>query len=379
MNRPVKFLHIFDDEKITRTTIDLFKKLEEYEQTFVIISEGEREKPENYSPPDSVQILNKSAELTSRLREMIESHDVIFFQALSYEKAKVLSNIKANKKIFIWGLWGFELYNIVDYFGDFKDSNISTTKKEKSLKSRIRDFYTFNFIYRRAVKKLDICLFLLESDFDLLSKFIRHDAIWMTACYQTAENIHGIKNDFEVAGNSILLGNSSTPSNKHAQVFDILKAYDLGDRSLIAPLSYGDDEYREEIIKLGKENFGENFKPLTSFFDIDSYLEEIKNCAHVIMAHERQQGFGSIIMMLLGGSKVYLSNAGPLYSWFKDLDVVIFCVEKDLPDELDEPLNDEEKEHNKKILTGYLSEEIVLVRLKMIFEKAASLFLSKAK
>lgn len=379
MNRPVKFLHIFDDEKITRTTIDLFKKLEEYEQTFVIISEGEPEKSENYSSPDLVQILNKSADLTSRLEELVESHDVIFFQALSYEKAKVLSNIKSNKKVFIWGLWGFELYNIVDYFGNFKDSNISTTKKEKSLKSRIRDFYTFNFIYKRAVKKLDICLFLLESDFNLLSKFISHDAIWMTACYQTVENIHGIKNDFEVAGNSILLGNSSTPSNKHAQIFDALKAYDLGDRSLIAPLSYGDDEYREEIIKLGKENFGGNFKPLTSFFDIDSYLEEIKNCAHVIMAHERQQGFGSIIMMLSGGSKVYLSNSGPLYSWFKNLGVVIFCVEKDLPHELDEPLNDEEKEHNKKILTGYLSEELVLVRLKTIFEKAASLFLSKAK
>jgi dTDP-N-acetylfucosamine:lipid II N-acetylfucosaminyltransferase len=371
MNHSIKILHIFDDEKITKPTIDLFRKLPEYDQTFAVLTNEPKKWQDSNPLETSVRLLADSSGSVGEMRDLIEKYDIIFLQALSYYKAKAINSSKLNKKVFIWGLWGYELYNIVNYFGKQENRYFNTFyKNKKSIGRKLRDFYTYKIVYKQAVKKIDICLFLLEKDFELLSKSIRHDAVWMTGCYQTIENIQGLHQNFKVHGNSILVGNSSTPSNKHEKVFEVLKNADINDRQIIVPLSYGDSEYRKIILNQGKDMFGGQFKPLTEFMDIDSYLEEIKSGSQVIMAHERQQAFGSIMTMLLGGAKVYLSEASPLYQWFKEMGVHIFSFENDLPDGLNKSLNEEEIERNKQILTGYLAEDSVLIRLKKVIETA---------
>lgn len=380
MNQQTKILHIFDDEEITKSTIDLYKNLKAYDQTFLIITDDEKKWSNIFPSNDSVQILINSSNLISQLRQLINNYDIIFLQALSYHKAKAISIWKFNKKVFIWALWGYELYNIFNYFSSQDNQYLSTTEKKKTgIINKLRDIYIFDIVYKKAVKKIDICLFLLKKDFELLSSSLHHNAVWMTSCYQTIENIYGEKRTFTIRGNSILIGNSSALSNRHERVFNILEGANIENRSLVVPLSYGDSDYREKILEQGEKLFREQFRPLINFMKMDDYLEEIKTCSHVIMAHERQQGFGSIIMMLLGGAKVFLSSSSPLYDWFKKLDIIIYCVERDLPRELNGFLTNEEKEHNKRILTKYLSEESVLLQLKEVIDKAISISESRLK
>ena len=330
MNQPVKILHIFDDEKISQPTINLFRKLLGYDQTFIVIAAKEEKWSNIFQANNSFRLLPHTPDLNSRLRHLIGEYDIIFLQALSFEKARAISSRKFDGKVFIWGLWGYELYNIFSYFNPRKNQNFSTIgNKKNNIISKIRDFYTFNIIYKKAVKKIDICLFLLEQDFKLLSDSLDHNAVWMTACYQTVENMYGRRRDFTIRGDSILIGNSSTSSNRHEYVFGLLEGADTGNRRIIVPLSYGDPEYRNEVIKSGENIFKKQLRPLIDFMDLETYLEEIKTVSHVIMAHERQQGFGSIVMMLMGGAKVFLSESSPLYDWLKELGVFVFCVESD--------------------------------------------------
>lgn len=354
MQKESRILHIFDDELICRSTIELYKKLDQLDQKFIVISNSS-EKWRQYFPNDSsVMTLPVSDDIHNRLSKEISNYDIIILQAFSVAKAKSILKSKFNDKVFIWALWGYGLYNIVNYFKP-SDSELSTTLAKKSLKQRLQDFYTYRIVYRRALKKIDLCVFLLEHDFNLLNQVVKHNAIWMTACYQTDENLFGQMGPFAVEGNDILIGNSSTPSNRHQFVFDKLSTADLGGSQLIAPLGYGDQTYKQRIIDLGNETFGEHFTPITELMELDAYQAMLSSCGHVIMAHERQQAFGTLLMMLLAGSKIYLSEKSPFFNWFTNMGVTIYSIEKGLSTEINQPLNEQLKRSNKQLIQEYLS------------------------
>jgi hypothetical protein len=381
MRSEKKFLHLFDASIIGQATIELFEKLN-FNQRYVVIStDSDFEKWIDFaSSIENIRIINiKVTDVRSALHEEIKGADIVFIQALSFEKAKAIKHFKDNEKVFIWGLWGYGLYNFVKYQKNENSSDEYSTrlKSKTSLIGQFKEYYTFNIIYKKAIQKIDICLFLLESDFKLLGEFIQHKAKWKTACYQTIDNLIGGNKDYKITGNSILLGNSSTPSNRHKVVLDQLKKVDGLSQKVITPLNYGDAEYKTYILAEGTKAIGDNFKPLTEFMPIEEYSSTIQECSHVIMAHKRQQGFGTIMMMIYGGAKLYLSEDSPFYSWLKNLGIVVYSIENELTHELKSELSDEIKLVNREIVSRYLSEISILQKLNGIIEEAIQISNSK--
>jgi hypothetical protein len=119
------------------------------------------------------------------------------------------------------------------------------------------------------------------------------------------------------AGRDILVGNSSSVSNNHLEVFDLLARHDLGDRKIVVPLSYGSPTYRDRIIQAGQAMFGARFVPLVDFMSLDQYNATISSCAIVIMGHRRQQGVGNIATMLYKGARVFLHENTTTYQFLK--------------------------------------------------------------
>ena len=372
MNSSKKILHIFDPAIISQSTIELFENLD-FNQRYVVIS-SQQEKWENFTRKiNNIRLIDpKKQDIVSILMEEIKAADIIFAQALSYEKAKAINQVKDTSKVFIWGLWGYGLYNFVNYikkdssFEDFK-TNLETNR---GFINKIKEYYTFNYVYKKAIQKIDICLFLLESDFNLLGSVVKHNAQWRTACYQTMDNLIGGNKDFKITGNSILLGNSSTPSNRHKVVLEVLKKVENLDRKVITPLNYGDQEYKKDILEIGKNTVGVNFVPLTDFMPLEEYTSTIQDCSHVIMAHKRQQGFGTIMTTLYGGAKLYLSETSPFYSWLKKLGIAVYSIENELLAELKLELTEELKASNKEIVSQYLSERSILQKLKEVIDES---------
>ena len=359
-----KFLHIFDDAIISIDTIQLFLKLNDYDQQFAIIT-SDKKKWEDIGFENSLILIDNNKNCVNEILAIIVDFDIIIMQALSFEKAKAISKIQSNNKVLIWALWGYELYNIVNYYSD-NHQEFSTVLNKKSWIQKIKDYYTFKIIYKKAISKIDISLFLLKKDFELLSSCIPNTIIWKEGCYQTINNLTGEFPNNKSTGNSILVGNSSTPSNRHNIAIEKLSNIDLKNRKVIVPLSYGDDNYREQILNLGNEKFQSNFTPLIDFISRESYTEILSSCSHAIFAHERQQAFGSILTMLLLGTKVFLSETNPLFSWFQSKNIIIYNLEQANHAELLSPLIDESCEHNRKQLETLLSETRILEQLNSV-------------
>ncbi|WP_336313849.1 TDP-N-acetylfucosamine:lipid II N-acetylfucosaminyltransferase [Providencia sp. PROV031] len=132
-----------------------------------------------------------------------------------------------------------------------------------------------------------------------------------------------------LTGNNILVGNSATPTNNHAEVFKIL--YDLGlpkKTKIFVPLSYGSSEYRDKIIQLGYEYFGDQFVPITNFMNLTEYFKLIQQCSVMIMNHRRQQGAGNIGLGLYVGAKIFLNKVSPLYQFYTDKKAIIYSCDQ---------------------------------------------------
>lgn len=353
-----RIIHIFDDAIIANDTIHLYKKTRIPNQVFYIISNRE----EYWSKVNpEVKTIPHNKNTPSLINAIIEDTDVVIMQALSYEKAKAIRNNNNSSVYFIWALWGYGLYNILNYYKKDKTTFNTSLKVKNSLLTKLKNWYTFKIIYPSAVKKLGTCLFLLESDFNALKSVIDTNANWKTTCYQTLNNIFGNLDEFSVSGNSVLLGNSSTPSNNHSEAFRHINL--AKDQKIILPLSYGDIQYRDQIVAIGEERFKESFVPLIEFMPLTKYLDQLKECQYVVMAHERQQAFGTMLMMLLAGSKLFLSVKSPLYNWFLDQEVYVFSMEDELETGLINPLTEQQKTHNKKILSTFMAEDVIIKQL----------------
>jgi len=202
----------------------------------------------------------------------------------------------------------------------------------------------------------------------MLQSVIPNKSNWMTSCYQTINNIFGGGNEFQVAGNAILLGNSSTPSNNHLKIFEHI--YLSKNQKMIVPLTYGDEKYREKIISHGNQQFEESFVPLVEFTTLNQFINKLQSCQYTIMGHYRQQAFGTILIMLLAGSKLFLYRKNPLYLWLKEKGVFIYSIEEQLSKELKSPLTKTQKKENKTTISKLIDEATIIKQLELVFEYA---------
>ena len=131
--------------------------------------------------------------------------------------------------------------------------------------------------------------------------------------YQLIQNY---REDAKASPITILVGNSATESNQHVQVFKMLKRYINESFEVLCPLSYGDDSYRKEIIKVGLELFGDRFHPLTDYMDLESYYKMLAKCSVAIMNNNRQQAMGTINALIALKCKVYIRKDTPMWKLY---------------------------------------------------------------
>ena len=155
-----------------------------------------------------------------------------------------------------------------------------------------------------------------------------------------------VSSERENANRRIVIGNSSTNSNRHLELFERIKHLDLTNVDLYCPLSYGEKEYRDRVIKQGYELFGNHFHPLTEYMKYEEYVQFLCTCDVGIYNNNRQQALGNINRMLDLGKKVYLPAM--LRDYCATYGYITYAVEdivhSSIRDLLDFPL--ENVEHN---------------------------------
>lgn len=129
-------------------------------------------------------------------------------------------------------------------------------------------------------------------------------------------------------GSDILLGNSASPTNNHIDLLELLATTDLGDRRVIAPLSYGDPAYARSVALAGQTLLGDAFVPITGFLPLGEYNEMLAGCGTVILGHYRQEGVGNVLRALWQGARLVLDGRNPVAEHLLARGVAVGLVEQ---------------------------------------------------
>ncbi|WP_243708104.1 TDP-N-acetylfucosamine:lipid II N-acetylfucosaminyltransferase [Luteimonas arsenica] len=243
----------------------------------------------------------------------------------------------------MWIGWGFDYYGreFLEQ-GTFGPTLLSQNKLTPSRKSEqrarkrgvIKTFVAALLFGKRSAVSRDL---LTRIDYfspvlDWEYEQIKDNNPWFKAAYLswnygTIEDDYWANRNVQCAqGRNILVGNSAAATNNHAEAFAQLFACSgTQDRRIVVPLSYGGNPaYVDQVLKIGREYFGERFVPLLEFQPKEEYFATLSSCGFVFMNHVRQQGLGNIVALLCMGAKVYLNSMNPLLSWLRTRGILIF-------------------------------------------------------
>ncbi|AXX85656.1 TDP-N-acetylfucosamine:lipid II N-acetylfucosaminyltransferase [Aliarcobacter skirrowii] len=285
--------------------------------------------------------------------EFLHTDDDIFITLLKY--------MKMAKKIILHGLWRDKV-DILLYF------NQELLKKCYWVMWG-GDFYfpeTKSNIRKEIIKNMGYCItsnnqeFLyLKNCYDTSAKSYEFIFYPINLCFTKPETT--TKN---VDNKVILVGNSATETNRHLEIFYILKNY--SNISIVVPLSYGNSNYKTQIIAEGQKIFGNRFKPILDLMTYDDYIDLLKTIDIAIFNNNRQQAGGNILTLLGLGKTIYLSDENLLSKFCFDKGLKFNNI-KSIYDNLNE-ISTKDKIKNYMIIKEYCSEHKSYLEWKKIFE-----------
>lgn len=164
---------------------------------------------------------------------------------------------------------------------------------------------------------------------------------------------------------NIQIGNSADPSNNHIDILRMLLPYRKSDLRIYAPLSYGDENYAQDVITFGKEWFGDRFIPITTYMSFGQYLDFLKRVDMAIFNHNRQQAMGNTITLLALGKTVYMRSDLSHWELFQVLGLKV-CDVCDFDKTL---LNPRDALNNKKKVIEFFSRQTLINQYAEIFSE----------
>ncbi len=290
-------LHIISSDKFTTGYINFMtKEVPSYNHFFVVLGmfdeTGLINKNNVYIIRDYFEILLKGCirTLVNSSKKIIVSGVFTSYIAVAFWKKKFL------KKTFLH-FWGGDFYHLRKPAKDIRTA----------MKIRLKKY---------CARNCAGLLFLIEGEYDNFHEITgivnRHYIAPMPG--DPLEKIHyaayrstSDKTEQKTHIN-ILVGNSATNTNQHAEVFEALGKYPLNMMNIYVPLSYGSPVYREFVLKEGHRLLGTSFHPMLDFMSKKEYISFLAKMDIGIFNNDRQQGMGNINAMLGLGKKVFIRN-----------------------------------------------------------------------
>ena len=214
-----------------------------------------------------------------------------------------------------WGIWGGDLYNAKrDEKNDYVRKNfkgyIGDTKQNV-----LRETYGVSKNNHNAWYTFPISI-------DMLNQVIKNDCEYKR----------------------LQINNSCDESTLN--MLDKLSIFKNENIKITTILSYGQMKFKDEIIKKGKEIFGDKFEYLEKFMPPEDYTQYLAQNDVLILNQDRQQGFGNIIASLYLGCKVYMNSYATSYEYLEEQGIKIYDSQK-IEDNLALLLQNDKKEDNK--------------------------------
>ncbi|EKO3599090.1 TDP-N-acetylfucosamine:lipid II N-acetylfucosaminyltransferase [Vibrio metschnikovii] len=367
----MKFVHIIDDEKFSGMAIKSFDAAFPGFNKYVSFSKTKRK-----IEKEKLTIYPRYFVFFKPLVRHILDADVVIFHSMNEKNLLLLRSVSNTTRV-IWIGWGFDYYDLINVNllkpKTLQIFNDNKSKNKKNVKGWIINTI-LGFIKknkRKIIDRVNVFSPVLYEDFVLIKKFNPDfNAKYVSWNYGTLEDDHIIGfEDKIVNGDNILIGNSATYESNHADIFNEINNYHIKGRKIIVPLSYGDEDYKNEVLSIGSSIFNEDFMPLIDYLSMDDYIKKLQSCSIVIMNHIRQQALGNIVIALYLGAKVFLDSDNPIYAFFSKHGAYVYPLEQ-LKNEVDVKLTVEQMEKNREVLRFYWGRSAIYKKTKNIIQEA---------
>ncbi len=249
----------------------------------------------------------------------------------------LLINPWSFKKCF-WVLWGGDLYLY------------NTIRRE-------RFWFARELVRRYVIRNVGFITTMVPGDYDYAKKWYKTQAkfipnlMYLSHISRDANTIKcQIPKKTQLY---IQIGNSSDPGNNHEEIFLYLSKLQNQNIKVFCPLSYGSEEHKLHVIKMGVELLGDKFVPITKMMNFEEYNNYMACIDVAIFNHDRQQAMGNIIGLLSLGKKVALKKTITPYHFFGEIGVVVYSLE----DDLSIPIEEHTKISNIRLMNNYFSVE----------------------
>ena len=376
-------LNIIPEDKFLPFLQGIFEEALPGQYSFRVVASGSQS--DKTPTMANTEFVGKSYFFTQKFRADASKASCVIIHNLTVVHALALLRLPASIPI-IWRGWGCDYYELMRKEGAVY--LLEETQKlcnQQSFASRLwrklsspQERFPFllnrlfgRSIFRKALPRISYFSSCVPDEIVAVKSRAPHlTASYIQLNYYSSEDVFLKGAPENVDGENILLGNSATPTNNHADAIKHLAKIGVGNRKLITPLSYGDSNYAKNVIDYGNEKLGEAFLPLNKYMPLEDYNATCSSCSNVIMNHVRQQGIGNVSAALLRGAKVYLRKENPIYNYYRSLGAHIYsfpeeCTKENLSTKLDKAKAD----INKNIMESHWCRNVALDNLRSLNDK----------
>ena len=362
----MNIIHCICDDKFIKGAMELFNEDRRHKNTYAFIKNKKRIFKARYLSAEDILILDEREFL-----QCVSNYDVVILHNWFTLREQIICKIPRICKI-VWLAWGFDLYNPrnpmipIQIYG--KDT-LEFEKQQNSIPIWITNLLnSYRARYRqKALSRVDFFSGVYPYEYDLLKKYKKVFRAKPLDFYYGSMQFF-IKDEIDThidnKKKNVIIGNSADPTNNHYEALTQLLKISLDkDSKIIIPLSYGGNiKYKEWIKGYANKLYPNSINALDNYLPLHEYLQLVSNCKYAIYAHKRQQASDNILMQILYGANVFLSEDSFAFNHFKELGLKIFSLESDLNDNF-QGLTDDDILLNRKILAQYYGQTSLLKRV----------------
>ena len=273
--------------------------------------------------------------------DQLESGDIVFHYFLDNRKADIIAKSPPHL-VHCWCFYGAEIYQQTSLFRDRlygpQTRKLLARLPEVRFRYDLRRLYYQYVLFRKtpirslreAIPKVHAILWYVEEEIQWINAKITLPPWKFFQFFQFSDIIPEGTGIVNTESKSVLLGNSATVENNHADALQMLTRVKQKGYTISLPLTYGQfKRYKSTIKELYTESLGESAVFLEDHMELSAYYHFLQQHPTAVFLHYRQQALGNILYMLYVGTKVYLSNQNVVITWLKNNGVKVFTFEED--------------------------------------------------
>ncbi len=334
----IRSIHIFSDKKFVPWTKNTFN-LPHWTCYYVILNHQKK----NFCEPLDDSMLEVSADAfgQKKIAALLDHQDIAFHYFLDNIKADLIAQ-SPNHLVHCWCFFGAEVYQQTNLFRQQlygqETKRLLRLLPEIRFRYDLRKFYFKYILFKKppiqsllnAIPHVHSILWYVEEEIDFINTKLTLPLWQFFQFFSFSDIIPEGTAITNPTTKKILIGNSATVENNHADALPLLMKMKDTSYSFSLPMTYGQfDRYKTKIKQQYKNAFNDRVTFLEEHLPLKAYYQLLQEHPTAIFLHYRQQALGNILYLLYAGTKIYLSEKSVIYTWLKKNGIKVFKFEAD--------------------------------------------------